>query len=147
MDVAAVAQQVTAVLVPFMPLLLRMSEHAAEEVGNRIGAEGWVLAKRSWAQLQDHAGRDQALRQAAQDVAAVPADPGAQMTLQRELERVLSADTELFHGLDSLLTEHMHPTKTADDLTIGVQAGSITGSRLDSIKADEPRTVDKPPGI
>ena len=38
MDIAEAAKAVTEALAPFMPLLFRVGEHAAEEAGNRIGA-------------------------------------------------------------------------------------------------------------
>jgi hypothetical protein len=142
MDIAATAQAVTDALAPFMPLLFRVGEHAAEEAGNRIGAAGWTSAKELWAQIWRRADHDPALERAARDVAAVPADPGAKQALRAALEQALAADTHLREAIAQLLSNkewRVQQTNTAQELTIGVQAGSIANSTVKGIGKQERR--------
>ncbi len=143
MDIPAAAKAVTEALTPFMPLLFRLGEHAAEEAGNRIGAAGWSSAKQLWAHVWRRARHDPALKRAIRDVAAVPADPGPQHTLQVALEQALAADTDLREAVAQLLTKderQVQQTTTAQDLTAGVIAGSIANSTVKGIgKQERPR--------
>jgi hypothetical protein len=143
MDIASAAQAVTEALAPFMPLLFRVGEHAAEEAGNRIGAAGWTSAKQLWVHVWRRAAHDPPLERAARDVAAVPTDPGAQQTLQAALEQALAADTDFREAVARVLTNNerqVKQTTTAQELTIGVQAGSIDNSTVTGIgKQERPR--------
>jgi hypothetical protein len=143
MDVAGVAKAVTEALTPFMPLLFRVGEHAAEEAGNRIGAAGWSSAKQLWVHVWRRASHDPALERAARDVAAVPTDPGAQQNLQAALEQALATDTDLRQAVAGLLTideRQVQQTITAQELTAGVIASTIDKSTVTGIgKQERPR--------
>ncbi len=139
MEITAVAEAVVPALTPFMSLLGRIGEAAVErtidEVGNRIDAEGWKLAKELWARLRHRVARDPALQQATNDLAAVPADPAAQNTVRLQLERVLTTDPQLLAELECVLTTNARSQQVniADEVNIGVQAGSIHGGTITGI--------------
>ena len=149
MEITAVAEAVVAALIPFLPLLRRIGEgtvdHAIDEVGNRINAKGWELAKGLWARMRHQVARDPALNQATGDLAALPADPAAQEALQRQLHRVLDRDPALRAELEQLLTATAatQQTNVANEVNIGVQAGEIGGGKVQGIgKQSAPSPVE-----
>jgi hypothetical protein len=139
MEVTAVAEAVVAALIPFLPLLRRIGEgavdHAIDEVGSRIDTKGWELAKALWARIRHQVARDPALNQAAADLAALPADPAAQETLQHQLHRVLNTNPALLTELEQLLTAKAatQQTNVGGEVNIGVQAGQIGGGKVQGI--------------
>ena len=150
MDVPAVAEAVVPALTPFLPLLTRIGEgavdHAIDEIGTRIDAKGWELAKALWTRLRHRVASDPTLKQATDDLAAVPADPAAQEALQDHLQRALYQDAALLTGLEQLLTakDAAQQTNIADELNIGVQAGSISGGKVKGIgKQSRPSPEDE----
>jgi hypothetical protein len=136
MNVEDAANVVTVVLTPFLTLLPRAGERAAEEAGARIGADAWALAKQLWSRLQGRTESDDALGQATAAVAAVPADPAAQAALRGELRRIFAADTGLLNEItDSLVPEgqEAHLTNIAHELNIGINTtGPIVGSHINA---------------
>jgi hypothetical protein len=141
MDTTEVVAAVTRTLTPFMSLLLRTGEHAAdqatEQAGNQINATGWALAKRMWSRLRSRAPGDPALDQAARQVAAEPTDADAQQALRDVLEQVLVADSHLLGELARLAAEGQRQaqpqTAIGGEVNIGVQAGSIVGSSFNAV--------------
>lgn len=139
MDVPAVVGAVVSVLTPFLPLLTRIGEgavdHAIDEVGNRIDAKAWELAKALWTRLRSRVDRDPALKQATDELAVVPADPARQQALQDHLQQALSTDPQLLTELEQLLTstDATRQTYIADELNIGVQAESISGGKVNGV--------------
>jgi hypothetical protein len=45
MDIPALAQDLTTLLGPFLPYLLKAGENAAEETGKQISTEAWERVK------------------------------------------------------------------------------------------------------
>jgi hypothetical protein len=139
MEITAVAEAIVSALTTFLPLLTRIGEgsvdRAIDEIGNRIDAKAWELAKDLWVRLRHRVASDPTLRQATDDLAAVPADPAAQEALQHELQRVLSKDPALLAELEDLLTAKAaaQQVNIADELNIGVQAGQITGGKVKGV--------------
>jgi hypothetical protein len=139
MEITAVVEAVLTALTPFLPLLKRIGEgavdQATDEIGNRIDAKGWEFAKDLWFRLRHRVASDPALKQATDDLAAVPADPAAQKALQHHLQRLLNNDAALLAELEHLLTAKAatQQVNVADELNIGVQAGSIGGGRVSGI--------------
>jgi hypothetical protein len=137
-EITAVVGAVVPALTPFISLLTRIGEatveRAIDEVGNRIDTNGWKLAKDLWARLRHRVASDPALKQAADELAAVPADPAAQEALRQHLERVLANDPSLLGELNRLLTANTPPRQvnTAREINIGVQ-GSIHGGTVTAI--------------
>jgi hypothetical protein len=139
MEITAVAEGVVAALIPFLPLLRRIgegaAEHAVDEIGARIDAKGWELAKALWARIRHQVAGDRALEQATGDLAALPADPAAREALQQQLHRVLNTDPVLLTDLRQLLdaTAATQQTNVASEVNIGVQAGRIGGGKVQGI--------------
>ena len=138
---AAVAEAVARALAPFTPLLVRVrdrtADHAVDQIGDRINAKGWALAKDLWRRLRPRVASDPALKQAVDDLATVQADhadpaaPAAQQAFHRQLERALQDDPSLLGELARLLTASAQAqVNVADELNIGVQTGSILGGTV-----------------
>ena len=51
-NVVELAQKIAAFLLPFLPHLLKVGDKAAEEVGKKIGGEGWERAKALWERMR-----------------------------------------------------------------------------------------------
>jgi hypothetical protein len=85
-----------------------------------------------WARLRHPVASDSTLQQATDDLATVPADPAAQKALQQQLQRVLDKDPALLTELAHLLTAKAttEQVNVADELNIGVQAGTISGGKV-----------------
>jgi hypothetical protein len=139
MDITAIAEAVVAALTPFLPLLRRIGEgavdHTIDEIGNRIDAKGWELAKDLWRRLRDRVASDPTLQQTTDELATVPADPVAQDGLRQQLQRLLNNDPALLTELQQLLTAKAaaQQANIANELNIGVQAGSISGGKVKGV--------------
>ena len=101
MDVALLAKDAIALLVPALPYLVTAGNKAVEEVGKKIGGDALDYAKTLWAKLR----AKPALQQAISDVVAAPKDEDAQAQLRLQLKKLLAADTEFASELESILGE------------------------------------------
>ena len=52
MDISALANSLTAALVPLLPYLLKAGEKAAEETGKAVAGQSWEWAKSLWTKLK-----------------------------------------------------------------------------------------------
>src|SRR5215510_10674284 len=95
MDIVALAGAATTVLAPLLPYLLKAGETAADEAGKAIAGQSWEWAKSLWTRLKPKVEAKEAALEAAQDVAESPKDQGAQVALQRQLEKLLTKDQSL----------------------------------------------------
>jgi hypothetical protein len=82
MDIPILAQNLSTLLAPFLPYLLRAGEKAAEEAGKRIGTDAWEKVKSLWARLSPKVEVSPILLEAVQNVASTPADPDAAIVLR-----------------------------------------------------------------
>jgi hypothetical protein len=148
MDITAIADAVVAALTPFLPLLRRLGEgavdHSLDEIGNRIDTKGWDLAKDLWRRLRDRVASDPILQQTTDALATVPADPAAQDGMRQQLQRLLTNDPALLTDLQQLLTAKAvaQQTNIANELNIGVQAGSISGGKVKGVGKQAPPADD-----
>src|SRR5437868_2765828 len=95
MDVGALANSLTTVLVPLLPYLIKAVEKAAEETAKRAAGESWEWAKSLWTKLKPKVDAKAAALEAAQDVAQSPGDEDLQATLRVQLKKLLSEDQSL----------------------------------------------------
>jgi hypothetical protein len=95
------AQKIAAFLMPLLPYLLKVGDKAAEEVGKKIGGEGWERAKALWEKLR----RKKAVEQVAQTVAALPDNQALREALREEIARALVEDEALAQELARLLPQ------------------------------------------
>jgi hypothetical protein len=103
MDIPALAQDLTTLLIPFLPYLLKAGEKAAEEAGKHIGADTWDKVKNLWAKLYPKMEANSALREAAQDMVNTTDDPDAAVVLRFQLKKLLTEDDALAREVGQLL--------------------------------------------
>ena len=136
-DIALVAKEVAAFLIPALPYLVKAGEKAVEEVGKKIGGDAMEYAKRLWARLRPKAEAKPALQEAINDAAAAPEDEDAQAQLRLQLKKLLADDEQLAKDLQAVLTEAKQSGVTviaSGDRSVGI-GGDVTGSTI--ITGDE----------
>ena len=95
MDIGALANSLTTVLVPLLPYLLKAGEKAAEETGKTVAGQSWEWVKSLWTKLKPKVEANPAALEAAQDVAQTPEDQDAQATFRQQLKKLLTEDQSL----------------------------------------------------
>jgi hypothetical protein len=90
-NIVELAQKISAFLLPLLPYLLKVGDKAAEEVGKKIGGEGWERAKALWDKLR----RKKNVEQVAQTAAALPDNQALREALREEIARALTEDPAL----------------------------------------------------
>jgi len=85
------AQKISAFLLPLLPYLLKIGDKAAEEIGKKIGGEGWERAQALWDKLR----RKKNVEQVAQTAAALPDNQALREALREEIARALQEDNAL----------------------------------------------------
>jgi len=125
-NIVELAQKIAAFLMPLLPHLLKIGDKAAEEVGKKIGGEGWERAKALWDKLR----RKKNVEQVAQTAAALPDNPALREALREEIARALAEDPALAQELARLL-EQTRPTGqtviASGDRSVAV-SGNVSGS-------------------
>ncbi|MGH2841365.1 MAG: hypothetical protein ACRDKY_11150 [Solirubrobacteraceae bacterium] len=99
------AAAVGALLAPALPYLLRPAAHVASQAADALGDKSWEYAKRLWAKLGPHLAARPAAQEAAEEVAAAPADEGAQYVLAYQLRKLLERDAGLAAEVEELMAE------------------------------------------
>jgi len=120
------AQKIAAFLLPFLPHLLKVGDKAAEEVGKKIGGEGWERAKALWGKLR----HKKNVEQVAQTVAALPDNQALREALREEIARALQEDGALREEIARLWgeAEAAGVTVTAiGDRSVAI-GGDVSGS-------------------
>lgn len=133
-DVAALG----ALLASALPYLIRAGDHVASEASRVLGDEAWRHAKRLWERLAGAVGGKPAAQEAADDVAAAPADAEAQVALVHQLRKLLEADPALAAEVERLLADAERAGVVARASSVAV-GGSATNSVIitgDSARVD-----------
>jgi len=120
------AQKISAFLLPLLPYLLKVGDKAAEEVGKKIGGEGWDQAKALWERLR----RKKNVEQVAQTAAALPDNQALREALREEIARALQEDSALREEIARLWgeAETAGVTVTAiGDRSVAI-GGNVSGS-------------------
>ncbi|MBI5648995.1 MAG: hypothetical protein HZC40_00860 [Chloroflexi bacterium] len=112
MDIATLAKDLTVLLVPFLPYLIKAGEKALEKTGEQIGEklipdlgkETWDRVQALWSRLQPKVQARPALQEAAQDVAIKP-DEDAVASLRLQLKKLLTDDAALVAELSRLMSD------------------------------------------
>ena len=95
MDIAALAESLTAFLSPALPYLLKVGEKSIDKIGEKLGAEVFEKACELWKKLSPRVKERTAAMEAAEEVAKAPQHTDAQAGLRLQLEKLLSADLQL----------------------------------------------------
>jgi hypothetical protein len=95
----------TALLTPFLPMLLKAGDAAAEEAAKTLGADAWKYAKAIWDKLRLKVETIPAAQDAALDAAEVPDDPDAVAAFRHQLKKLLTNDEALAREVGLLLDE------------------------------------------
>lgn len=120
MEIALLAKNLTLILSPFLPYLLKAGEKTAENIGSKFAEGGWERAQKLWAKLQPKLTAKPAAQEAVQDVANAPEDEDAQAALRQQLKKLLSEDA----ALATELVEIIQPDQpTTDAVNVNQQAG------------------------
>jgi hypothetical protein len=129
MDEAALSRGLVVYLLPFLPYLLKAGEKAAEEAGEKLGADAWEWAKTLWGKLRPKVEAKPSIREAVEDAAAAPDDVDAQAALRLQLRKLLAEDVALAKEI-----AHLWEQGKASGVTIiaagdrSIAAQSIQGS-------------------
>lgn len=105
MDIALLANDVTTMVLPLMPFLVKAGEKAAEMAGQEIGKEGWDKAKALWQRLWQGREKKEAVAEAMQEVINHPKDEDAVAALRQQIKKVLAEDNSLAREIKELLEE------------------------------------------
>jgi hypothetical protein len=99
------AAAVGSLLAPALPYLLRSADGVAAQAADAIGAKGWEYAQRVWDRLSARLQERPGAREAAEDVAADPADAEARQVLAYQLRKLLERDAGLAAEIEELMAE------------------------------------------
>jgi hypothetical protein len=127
MDIAALAQDLSTFLVPFLPYLLKAGEKATEEVGKKLGSDAWDKAKALWAKLYPKVEAKPAMQETVQDVVKAPADVDAQAALRLQLRKFLAEDETLASEVMQLWEE----AKAAGVTIIAAGERSVAAQKIE----------------
>ncbi len=101
MDITAL----TALLAPFLPILMKLGSKAAEAAAQKSGEDGWNKAKAIWEKLHPKVEAKEAAKEAATDVALNPNDEDLQAALRVQLKKLLDQDEALTKAIAQLMQE------------------------------------------
>lgn len=134
-DIALIAKDVAAFLVPALPYLIKAGENAVEEVGKRIGGDAMNYAKRLWARLRPKAEARPALQEAISDAAAAPEDEDAQAQLRLQLKKLLADDEQIAKELAEVLADAQKAGVTV--MAIGDRSVALNNSNNNLINTGD----------
>jgi hypothetical protein len=103
MDAGTVAAQAVSTLTPFLPLLVKVGEGAADEAGHGLARGAGAAARSVWRLLRPHLSSRAAARDAVADAAARPQDPDARAALRLQVRKLLEEDPALAARLSRVL--------------------------------------------
>ena len=122
----------TAFLAPFLPYLMKGAQDLTEELGRKLGQEGWKYAKAMWARLRPQVDANEPSRAAAEAVASNPEDEVARGGLAFELKTMLEGDPQLAKEL-AHLWEEAEVAGAVNVVTVGDRGVGFVGSVVDSV--------------
>ncbi len=103
MDFAALAREVTGLLVPLLPYLEQAGGKMAGEIAHKVGESVWEGAKALWGRLKPQVAAKESGRAAVEEVIRRPTDPRAQGALELQVEELLVANPSFAEEIARLL--------------------------------------------
>jgi len=131
-NIVELAQKIATFLMPLLPYLLKIGDKAAEEVGKKIGGEGWEQAKTLWEKLRPKVEAKPAALEAVQEAAAHPDDEDTLAALRLQLKKLLAEDQALAQELARLLEQSCPTGQTviaSGDRSVAI-GGDVSGSMI-----------------
>ena len=132
-EIAALAQQLSPIITPYLPHLLKgaktLGKEALEKLGEKASEAGWNLAYKVWEKLDPIVKSKQEVADRLNEAAEKPDDPRSETLVSWELEKVLSAlQPNEITEIQNILTK----TKTETRTTIA------SGERSVAVGGDAP---------
>ena len=127
MDIAALTQELSTFLTPFLPYLLKAGEKASEEAGKKLGADAWDKAKALWARLRPKMDAKSAARDTVQKAVARPQDKRIQAALELQVEDILREDDVLAAEVARFWEE----AKAAGTMIIAAGERSVAAQKIE----------------
>jgi hypothetical protein len=119
LDVTLLAKDITTLLVPAIPFLLKGGEKAFEEASKKIGGDTWGLAKSTWEKLTSLSKSNDEVEKAAEEIVNDPSDKDAQAALRFQIKKLLNdAPEELRQEIYNILNKTEN-TSGQTSITIG----------------------------
>ena len=119
LDVTLLAKDITTLLVPAIPFLLKGGEKAFEEASKKIGGDTWELAKSTWEKLTSFSRSNGEVEKAAGEIVNNPSDQDAQAVLRFQVKKLLNdAPEELRQEIYNILNKTEN-TSGKNSITIG----------------------------
>ena len=128
MNVAELAERVTALLTAAMPYLQKAGDEASGEAGQQLDRGVWEAAQALWQRLRPKLETRPAAMDAVADLVSDPRDPDLQAALRVQLKKILADDTDLAAALAHLPAVAITPTfysAQASDRGVIAQNGSV----------------------
>lgn len=119
-DITVLAQSVTALLAPALPFLVKAGEQVGTGALEKMGADAWERSQALWLKLRPRLEAKPAAQEAVIDVAAAPADEGAQASLRHQIKKLLTENSELAAEVAKAFT-----TAPASSVIVDQRSGGI----------------------
>ena len=105
-------RQLAALLVPFLPTLMKTAGKAAESVGEKIGETTWNKAERAWSKLWPWIEKKPEVVKELKDVAESTDDPDAKAAFPWQLKKILAdMPAETIEELKNIVAEKGSETR------------------------------------
>lgn len=129
-DINALAQQLSQIITPFIPYLVKGGIEAGKSAAGKIGElateKGWDKAQALWSKISGHSD----VKKAAETLAKLPEDADALAALRLQIKLVLDSNADLVAAIENLLSEH-HETRHVS--TQGSRSITIGGNSNNSV--------------
>ena len=148
-EIPLLAQQLSSLLAPFLPYLIKggitAGEEAAKALGKKFSEASWNLAVKVWTKLGEKVAQDPDVEKRVQEVAEKSSDPRAEAMLSWDLEKVLAAlQPNELNEIQNMMNQTTTETRTvtaSGERSVAI-GGNVSGSTIstgDTYNEDKPR--------
>ena len=127
-EISQLVDEVTKLIAPFVPFLLKGGEKAFEEVGKKVGESGVEKVKLLWNRLQQKTSSTPALEESLKDVANAPDDSDSRASMRLQIKKLLTQVPSLADEIAELMKDQTIQRVLAD------QSSTINRVRQSSTK-------------
>jgi hypothetical protein len=142
---ASLAAKAVSILAPALSTFLgRVRDKSADELGSKVGTEGWEQAKRVWAKLGPKVEAKPGARETAEKLAAHPDDEDLQAAMRVHLREMLNEDPPLRQQLTQIIGSEVQQGE-GNVMTRGDVIGSTIIGQISTVSEDgQGRLPDNP---